>query len=290
MSIQNKLNDELLLSAEKGDLKAVKFLLENGADINAVDKYKQTALIKSVWNKRENVSLFLIEKGAEPDLQDCFKNTALMYTAFGAQKKVFNALLERGASPHFEDRRGDKMADLLYRIYQLPSTTNKQDYVDMISVFIPDFVYQQKQRDLRVAIVEGHEGLVGMMLAEDDVDVNDVDGAGISPLQWAVVFNREKAAYCLIELGAEVNYQNKRGMTALMYAAANGFKNMVYMLIEKGADVSLKNKEGETAMMLAYLNRHEEICKMLHLISTKKIQSANSLNCEQSSDLERGNK
>lgn len=274
MFTQENLNNDLLVSAEKGDLNAVQKALKEGADINAVDKYHQTALMKAVLNKHEKISLFLIENGAEPDMQDCFKNTALMHTVFGAQKNVFYALLEKGASPHFEDARGDKVADLLYRVYQISPEEKKPLYAEMISEFIPDFVHREKQRALSFAIVNGNEAVVSLMIQEEEVNVNESDGTSVSPLQWAAAFNRQQAAFCLIESGANLDYQNKHGMTALMYAASNGLDEMASLLIESGADVSVKNKKGQTAAVIAFLNNHQSVFKMIQEAGTTPVSSA----------------
>ena len=115
----------------------------------------------------------------------------------------------------------------------------------MMTEFVPDFIHLEKQRALVLAIVSGLEGVISFMVDDPDVDVNETDGAGLSPLQWAAAFNRMKSAYCLIKSGAEVNFQDKNKMTALHYAAQNGDFEMTKLLVEEGAQVSLKNKDGK---------------------------------------------
>ena len=183
MLITEKLNEELLKGAQEGRLPGVKLLLEEGADIDAVDQYGQTALMKSILYKNEKVSLFLIEKGADLDAQDCFKNTALMYTVFEAQENVFKKLLEAGANPAIQDERGDKVSDLIYRCYQMATPKNKLSYQEMMTEFVPDFIHLEKQRALVLAIVSGLDGVISFMMEDPDVDVNETDGAGLSPLQ-----------------------------------------------------------------------------------------------------------
>jgi ankyrin repeat protein len=54
----------LIRAAEKGDLKTVRTLLENGADINAADKNGWTALMKAVKGHHLKTTADLITAGA----------------------------------------------------------------------------------------------------------------------------------------------------------------------------------------------------------------------------------
>ena len=277
-----KLDEQLIKEAEIGNLSGVEVLIESGADINATDEVKQTALMKAVINQHQDISSFLIEKGADLDRQDCFKNTALMYTVLGAQEDLFKQMLLNGASPSIQDARGDKVSDLLYRCYQLSTKENKLAYQRMMTEFIPDFVHLEQQRSLMIAIVNGHDGAVALLCENEEVDVNEPDGAGLVPLHWAAAFNREKAAFCLIKSGANIDYQDKNGMTALMYAAKNGHLGMVKLLLEEGAQIALANKERETASSLAYLNHKEDVFEYLKKESLIRIVQKTELECQNS--------
>ena len=271
MLITEKLNEELLKNAQEGKFPGVKLLLEEGADIDAVDQYGQTALMKSILYKNEKISLFLIEKGADLDAQDCFKNTALMYTVFNAQATVFKKLLEAGANPALQNELGDQASDLIYRCYQMTTPENKLSYQEMMTEFVPDFIHREKQRELILSIVAGLEGVVPFLVEDGGVDVNETDGAGLTPLQWAAAFNRVKSAGCLIQAGAQVDFQDKHKMTALMYAAQNGDLEMTKLLLEEGAQIALRNKEGKTASMLSYENGHQEVFEFLKKESLVRI-------------------
>ena len=271
MLITKKLNDELLNEAQKGNLPGIKLLLEEGAEIDAVDQYGQTALMKAIVHQHEKVSFFLIDKGADLDKQDCFKNTALMYTVFKAQEDVFKKLLEAGANPSLQDERGDKVSDLIYRCYQMATKENKPSYQEMMTEFVPDFVHLEKQRALMVAIVSNLDGVVSLMMEDPEVDVNETDGAGLTPLQWAAAFNQLKSAYCLIKSGAVLDYQDKHQMTALHYAAKNGYLEMSKLLLEEGAQIALMNNENKTPSMLAYEQNHLEVFEFLKKESLVRI-------------------
>ena len=55
----------LMQAARVGDLEIVRFLVENGAELNAQDKYGESALIKAVRIDALEVVRFLVDQGAD---------------------------------------------------------------------------------------------------------------------------------------------------------------------------------------------------------------------------------
>jgi ankyrin repeat protein len=54
----------LLEAAEKGNLKYVRELLDDGVDVNSRNKYGESALTKSAEQGRLDLAKFLLERGA----------------------------------------------------------------------------------------------------------------------------------------------------------------------------------------------------------------------------------
>ena len=59
------LNNKLLEAAEKGDLKLVKELLDQGADLEAKDKYGRRPLHNAVYYGHLEVVKLLLDRGAD---------------------------------------------------------------------------------------------------------------------------------------------------------------------------------------------------------------------------------
>jgi Ankyrin repeats (3 copies) len=66
------INEELLEAARKGDLAAVKALVEKGAALETKTSYGQTPLYLAAMKGHEQVVEFLLDKGANTEVRDTF--------------------------------------------------------------------------------------------------------------------------------------------------------------------------------------------------------------------------
>jgi hypothetical protein len=80
-------NEDLIAAARKGDLPAVKTLVEQGAAIETKTPYGQTPLYVAAMNGHEPVVQFLLEKGASTDVKDTFYKAPML--AFVLSRKHF---------------------------------------------------------------------------------------------------------------------------------------------------------------------------------------------------------
>ena len=103
----------LRIAAEKGDINAVTFLIENGADVNVTDANGNTSLI-FIINKTGNLEITerLLEKGAAVNTQNGNGETALMYAAWRGHTNIVQLLLQNRADATLKNRRGDTALSL----------------------------------------------------------------------------------------------------------------------------------------------------------------------------------
>jgi len=80
-------NDDLIAAARKGDLAAVKTLVEQGASVETKTPYGQTPLYVAAMNGHEPVVQFLLEKGASTDVKDTFYKAPML--AFVLSRKHY---------------------------------------------------------------------------------------------------------------------------------------------------------------------------------------------------------
>jgi len=76
-----EVDKELLLAAKSGDKERVRLLLENGANVNARDRYGWTALMWAVFKGYKEIVKLLLENGADVNVRDFFGNTALKFAS-----------------------------------------------------------------------------------------------------------------------------------------------------------------------------------------------------------------
>ena len=67
----------LVEAASKGDVKAVKDLIDKGTPANALDVHGQSALSEASWNGKTDVVKLLLEKGANPNIKKADGQTPL---------------------------------------------------------------------------------------------------------------------------------------------------------------------------------------------------------------------
>jgi ankyrin repeat protein len=87
----------------------VKFLIEKGANVNAMDWYGETALVHLIKNNYNfEILTLLLENGANPNWSDEYGETVL-YMAVGAERDMdaLTLLIKHGASPTLKTTVGD---------------------------------------------------------------------------------------------------------------------------------------------------------------------------------------
>jgi hypothetical protein len=92
------LEEELFAASRRGDLAAVKALLDKGVDVNAKWRYDTTALLMASGRGHLEVVKLLIERGANVNVKDTFYGqTPLSSAAQRGSADVVSLLLTKGA-------------------------------------------------------------------------------------------------------------------------------------------------------------------------------------------------
>ena len=83
--------------------------------------------------------------------------------------------------------------------------------------------------------MNGHEGMVKMLLERDNASPDKPDNDDITPLSWAAFYGHEGVVKILLEQD-DVNSHlpNRRGQTPRSLAAQNGHEGVVKILTRTG--------------------------------------------------------
>jgi len=188
----------LIAAVGAGRYETLKFLLDNGADVFAVNNKKENALMRaSLFGDVPTVSL-LLNKGLDVNAFSLDSSTALMNAVLNFNKPVIVQLLEKGADP------------------------------DKICFF--------GLTPLSTAAIFTNAETVKAILKKTK-NVNTVDYGGTSVLMYAGYneYDDVEMIQALLDKGADVNLKSKDGSTALTWAMKKGNSARVELLKRSGA-------------------------------------------------------
>ncbi|XP_065565753.1 uncharacterized protein LOC136030611 [Artemia franciscana] len=215
----------LHISAERGHLELVNFLLKNKADVNRRTDRDVTPLHLAALNGHLLVVKALIQKGAD-----------------------VNALVIEGCTPlHYAVENGhEQIADIL-----LEHRANV-NAVDKAYNYAP----------LHYAAKDGHEKIVSALLKNNaNSIIATVDG--LTPLHLAVLSCQVKIVATLLHYGVSICAKDKHNATPLHCAANSGCKAIAELLISKGAEINDKTDTKATPLHIAALYGHKDIIELL---------------------------
>jgi len=253
-------------AAAEGDLKTAREHLSKGIDINARDSsnFGITPLAFAILQDQTQMAKFLIHQGADVNAKYGDEDTALHYAAFLGQYEVAELLVQKGADVNAEDEEGktpifSTMVDwgttkFIAGILQLKLDRER---VETGRAKIVELLHQHGAQtdfagpvgnDIWAAAGTGNIEAVKQHLAKGvDINARDKEGS-MPPLSWAALSDQTKMAGFLIQRGADINIKHQDGGTALHNAAFLGRYKTAELLIQKGADVNARMNNGATAM------------------------------------------
>jgi ankyrin repeat protein len=88
-------------------------------------------------------------------------------------------------------------------------------------------------------------------LLQTDVDINEKNALGETPLSWAACVGNLTCISKLLDLGADVGATTLKRETALHFAAQFGQAEAVLLLLDRGADVQAADSREKTVLHAA---------------------------------------
>ena len=109
----------MIHAAAYNNIELLKWLIENGSDINYQDRIGYTALHFTGQNKLIEIAEYLLKNGANPNIQDIHGNSPLWTAIFNSmnEKRVVRLLLNYGANLDIVNKYDKSPRDLYKTIY-----------------------------------------------------------------------------------------------------------------------------------------------------------------------------
>jgi len=228
----------LMLAAGRGDLEAVKRLLDARPEIINLrgnlegQTGRRTALHLAVAH--EPVVRLLLDRGADPNIRDDGDNAyPLHFAAENQDLAIIKLLLERGADP---TGAGD-----LHELEVLGWAT-AWDYVDVKPDIVRYLLAHGARHNIYSATAVGDTEAVRAVVAHDRAALDrPMDGTNHRrrPLHLAIIKRQPQVVATLLELGARLDVEDAAGLTPLDQAALANQQSVANLLIARGAALGL---------------------------------------------------
>jgi uncharacterized protein len=250
-------------AAARGDLAAVRALVEKGSDVNAVRVDGTTALHAAVHADRIDIADLLLRAKAKADAADRYGITPLFLASQNGNAEMIRRLLDAGLDPNATDPGGETALMTATRTGAPAAMRLLIERGANVDAKEPEF----GQTALMIAVREDHEAAVEVLLAAGaSPDTQTRKGpapAFVPPCKGTgcgsegVGINRGG----LPDRGRRA--EAKGGMTALLYAARDGRPAAAKRLLDAGADVGLADANGMQPLLMAALNNNLEVARLL---------------------------
>jgi ankyrin repeat protein len=232
----------LMMAASRGRLTLVRWLLNNGADVNALDDQKESALHYAVSGEKVEVVKELLERKARINTVG---GPPVLHKALD-QPAIVKLLLDAGANPDVEDDSG-------HTLINRAVVASREDVIEMLiakkaNLDHPDSAGWSPIFD---AVAYVKSASITRLLVDNGADLTKAVDRGIrggTLLHYAVLGPLE-IMKILLEFTKylELDRPDAKGQTALLFGSCYKWatSDCLKLLVLAGADVNAKNQHGE---------------------------------------------
>ena len=213
----------LHVAAGMGEVEIVKYLILEGARVEAKDKHLVTPLHMAATNSKCNGTIqLLLDSGADINAVDQWHRTPL--------ELAITQITPSATILHMTNFNGDVL---------LP-VGQKEQQVNTVGALLsnganPNTIMSITKNPIIIyAVSTGEEGLVEVVL-NHGADVNMEAKDGLTSLHLAAIQGHEAIALLLIKGGANLDTKTDKGATPIWMAKYNKHQNIVELLRKYGA-------------------------------------------------------
>lgn len=250
---KNIINDSLegktplIIAVGNSYIDTAKILIENGANINAVDIEGWSALSYAVNNGDIEIAKLLLENKAK--IKDELL-IAIKSPIVESRINIMKLLIDNKANINYTDENGFNPLNIAIESGDMELTkfliTNGANVNSLMQdgVSLIGYAIAQNNMDLLQILIEN----------EANVNYTGGDSWANTPLQTASRLGLDNVVRILLTRNADINAVDMNGNTALHTAALNSQLSVVKLLLEKNPNLDIQNKVGNTALHLAVIS------------------------------------
>ncbi|XP_075237118.1 uncharacterized protein LOC142333640 isoform X2 [Lycorma delicatula] len=236
------------------EVEIINKLINFGADVNKCDLDRVTPLMFAIKNNDNKVTALLINAEADVNAVDMFGRTILRYAViYINDEDIINVLIKKGAD---FSKINDCHDGFWFNIKVAKKCDNK---------FFAEFIPNRKnvnikdefsQTVLMNAIELNMNENIIFNIIRNGANINATDNKGFTPLIYAIKYECNVSIVIkLIQHGANVNVIDNNGLTPLKHAVHSSmFKEVIKILIDNGVNINTHDENSSTVLL--YILKH----------------------------------
>ena len=237
----------------------VRYLIQGGANINALDRYGNSPLHFACYRRcGKMVRCLIMEYNADIDVRNLeeFKDFKLFfyYTSLGSrgEHSMLTAAMNRQPVLNMDirDKNGNTM---LHYACRLKFAKEMFEFLIGCGADV-NAVNNKLETPLHLAVLASSSKDLTSILLRHNAQLDRVNQKGYTPLMLAC--KQQENAFGIVTMllasGAKVNGATRTSETPLHVACSEGFMNVVNLLVFVGADVNCENENRVTPLMIAF--------------------------------------
>lgn len=252
----------LIIAVGNSYIDTAKILIENGADVNAVDIEGWSALSYAVNNGDIEIAKLLLENKVK--IKDELL-IAIKSPIVESSINIMKLLIDNKANINYTDENGFSPLNMAIESGDMELTkfliTNGANVNSLMQdgVSLIGYAIAQNNMDLLQILIENGA----------NVNYTNGDSWADTPLKTASRLGLDNVVRILLTRNVDINAVDMNGNTALHTAALNSQLSVVKLLLEKNPNLDIQNKVGNTALHLAVISGNIDIVGELVLKGAK---------------------
>ena len=250
------------IAASKGHVHFVRVLVENGVNVDEVDRDNRTALHWAAVFGQHEVIKYLISAGASVNAVQADGYTALHAASCFGHSATCQALLEGNADIQQSDKDG-------WKVYHSAACYGHLDVVKVMVERSIDINTETSDQEtmLHFAASSGQLATVKYLI-EQGIDINGANANGFTPFHLGVFHNRYNVCKYLAENGANIQTRNKQGQSPCHHVAVKMDERFLLLLMRAGYNFSSETWIHEDAFPISSVKNCDKVYKMMKYLAS----------------------